>query len=68
MGENIPIIESEVKSVNVCKYKILKGYRKGQDCGIQIRDVNHKFCYQHRKTYEKRKLRIDKINELGIGI
>lgn len=52
---------------HICTYKIIKGQRAGQDCGIIIRSSDHIYCCQHRRTYDNRRKRIAKINEMGIG-
>lgn len=66
MSEIVNDVQVEAPKRNVCTYKIVKGIRKGQECGIVMQNADNKFCYKHRVTIDIRRKAVEKLQSRGL--
>lgn len=53
---------------HVCPYKINKGARSGQMCGITIRDSDYLYCCMHRRSLQRRRDAVNRLTAKEIAV
>lgn len=41
-------------TVKICVFKVTRGYKKGQNCGIAIVSGKYEYCTEHRRVLANR--------------